>query len=211
VKRISWHLIALSILIFISTIPQSASANWRFRLIQAANLGEGAEVETYKVGSKSYEMNSSPSKNMGLMVVVGNLGLGYYDFQTEINQTDASLKHELKATVYELAFLLPTPGNSSLTFGGGLPLSGKGTISHPNNSTDLESEEVSGYSWFALFGLEYTLPVNLSFLGLEFAEVVLGYRGQSFEYSNYQSGSVKLSKPQTINSSQYQFGLGLVF
>jgi len=41
------------------------------------------------------------------MVVVGNLGLGYYDFQTEINQTDASLKHELKATVYELAFLLP--------------------------------------------------------------------------------------------------------
>ncbi len=185
-------------------------SDWRFRLIQGANLGSGVEQGSYKVGSKYYEMNSSPGKNSGLMVVVGSWGLGYYDFQTEINQTDALLTHKLRAKFYEVAFLLSTPGNSSLTFGGGYAASGKGTTSNPN-SADLVTEEVTGYSLFAQFGLEYDLPVNLAFTGMDFAEVILGYRQGYLEYSNHQGGGVSIGKPQLINSSQFQFGLGFVF
>ena len=186
-------------------------SDWRFRFIQAANLGSGVEQGSYKVGNKSYEMKSDPSKNSGLMVVVGSWGLGYYDFQTDIDQTDALLTHKLEATFYEIGYLMQTAGNSSLTFGGGYPLSAKGTISYSYNNADLVSEEVIGYSWFAQLGLEYTLPVNLSFTGMDFAEVILGFRQGYLEYSNYQGGSVKIGKAQLINSSQFQFGLGFVF
>ena len=214
-KIIALFLTTLAASFFATSIygaEKKASGNaLRFRLIQAANIGNGVELESYKVGEKTYEMNSTVSKNGGLLVLLGKYGVGYYDFQTKIDQSDDLLTHSLEAKFYEVAYLINTPGNSSLAFGGGLPFSGKGRISYPYNNSDLVSEEVMGYSWFAQVGLEYTLPVNLSFTGMDFAEVLLGYRQHYLEYSDYQSGSTKLSKPQLINSSQYQFGLGFVF
>jgi hypothetical protein len=207
--------LALSVALFSLSVADalaiSDGSEWRFRLIQGANFGDGVELGSYKVGSKSYEMRSNPNKNSGLMLVVGSWGLGYYDFQTEINQTDALLTHKLDARFYEIGYLIQTAGNPSLTVGGGYPFSGKGTISYPYSISDLVSEEVVGYSWFAQLGLEYTLPVNLAFTGLEFAEVLLGFRQNYLEYSSYQSASVKIGKPQPISSSQFQFGLGFVF
>ena len=204
-------IIAVGVLVYPVYGAKAPSNTFRFRLIQAATIEEEVERGSYKVGSKSYDMNSTVSKNSGLQVLLGKYGVGYYDFHTEIDQSDTLLSHSLEARFYEVAYLINTPGKSSLTFGGGLPLSGKGTISYPYNNSDLVSEKVIGYSLFAQFGLEYTLPVNLSFTGMEFAEVLLGYRQHYLEYSDYQAGSTKLSKSQLIDSAQFQFGLGFVF
>ena len=61
-----------------------------------------------------------------------------------------------------------------MTFGAGLVSKGKGVIS--NQSSELTSDTVNGRSWFGVFSLEYELPVNLGFIGLEFTEILFGYR-----------------------------------
>ena len=66
-------------------------------------------------------------------------------------------------------------------------------------------------SWFGIFAIEYELPLNLDFIGLEFTEVLFGYRENQIEYSNFQNSSSVMRNKLKIKTIHYQFGVGFVF
>ena len=70
---------------------------------------------------------------------------------------------------------------------------------------------MSGTSFLGFFGLECTLPLNLDFIGLDFTEILLGYKKNLMTYQSYMAGDTTLSSSLKVISIQYLFGIGLVF
>ena len=78
-----------------------------------------------------------------------------------------------------------------------------------STESELTSDTVAGTS--GLEFAEYELPINLDFIGLEFTEILFGYRNNQLEYSTFQNSSSILRNKLKIKSIQYQFGVGFVF
>ena len=109
----------------------------------------------------------------------------------------------------DVALVLDGPGNTSFTFGQGLISEGEGSVS--DGSSELIGKTVNGTAFFVAFGLEYVLPLNLDFIGLNFTEILLGYRENKLEYKDFKNNSSSISSNLKFKSVQYQFGVGLVF
>ena len=74
---------------------------------------------------------------------------------------------------------------------------------------ELTSDKVTGTSWFGIFALEYELPINLDFIGLEFTEILFGYRSNQLEYSTFQNSSSILRNKLKIKSIHISLELAL--
>ena len=59
--------------------------------------------------------------------------------------------------------------------------------------------------------LNSLFQMNLDFIGLEFTEVLFGYRENQIEYSNFQNSSSVMRNKLKIKTIHYQFGVGFVF
>ena len=101
------------------------------------------------------------------------------------------------------------PGNTSFTLGQGICSNGEGIVF--NGNSELIGKKVSGTAFFATFGLEYVLPLNLDFIGLNFTEILFGYRENKLEYKEFKNYSTSISSNLKFKSVQYQFGVGFVF
>jgi len=198
-------------LIIITALTASsayAESYIRIRGIQASPLlSDNAEKGNFKSGSDEIRMQTPPSKYQSAMISYGIFGVGTTSMTT--NFVYSSKEYSLTSEWMDGALIFNGPGNTSITLGAGICSKGKGVISSP--VAELTSETVAGTSWFGVFALEYVLPINLEFIGLEFTEILFGYRNNQLEYSGFQNSSSILRKKLKIKSIQYQFGVGFVF
>ena len=199
---------ALIIITALTASTVFAESYIRVRGIQASPLlSDNAEKGKFKSGSDEIRMQTPPSKYQSAMISYGIFGIGTTSMTTTF--TFSSKEYSLNSEWTDGALIFNGPGNTSITFGAGICSKGKGVIS--SSASELTSDTVTGTSWFGVFALEYELPINLDFIGLEFTEILFGYRNNQLEYSTFQNSSSILRNKLKIKSIQYQFGVGFVF
>ena len=86
----------------------------------------------------------------------------------------------------------------SLTLGAGFNLSGKGTIT--STSREYKTTKVTGNYNFAVLGIEFGI-----------IEVLVGYRKDDFEYSEFSDSSTTLETKHKVSGGIMLTGLGLSF
>ena len=89
--------------------------------------------------------------------------------------------------------------------------SGKSEITSSSATSTVTGSNASGSSLFAFFGLNYDLPLDLSFIGLKNTEFLLGYRELSMTYEGFEGSGISIGNKLKIKSVHYLFGVGLVF
>ena len=171
----------------------------RIRLLQPQS-----EQGKYREGSTEGKLATTGT---GWLLSYGAFAVGQSTLTTSISLGD--FQHKLISAWQEGAFIFGLTRTSSLTLGGGLLSAGKGTVTY--SGTEYTSTSVSGNSWFALFGLEYVLPLTIDFIPLEYVEVLVGYRENLLKYGGYQSGSTTLDTTVKVKSVQTLLGFGAVF
>jgi len=180
----------------------------RIRGLQASSLMIGpVERGVYKQNNQSYDIETVPSGTSGFMVSYGFLGVGRYSVESKVQSN--GLYHQYNTDWLDLALVFDLVGNTSGTVGMGQLDNGQAEIS--NQIEKVTSSTATGSSWFVLFGLEYKLPLNLDFIGLDFTEILVGYRENQIEFSSYQYESTTLSETDKFVTKQTIFGVGLVF
>jgi len=180
----------------------------RIRGLQASSLMIGpVERGVYKQNHQSYDIETVPSGTSGFMVSYGFLGVGRYSVESKVQSN--GLDHQYNTDWLDLALVFDLVGNTSGTVGVGQLDKGQAEIS--NQFEKVTSSTATGSSWFVLFGLEYKLPLNLDFIGLDFTEILVGYRENQIEFSSYQYESTTLSGTDKFVTKQTIFGVGLVF
>ena len=170
-------------------------------------LSKSAEQGVIKSGSNETDLKTNLGESQSIMLSYWILGIGTSSITTSFN--NSGLDYILKSEWMDVALLLDGPGNTSFTFGQGIVSGGEGSVS--DGSSELIGKKVSGTAFFAAFGLEYVLPLNLDFIGLKFTEILLGYRENKLEYKDFKNNSSSISSNLKFKSVQYQFGVGLVF
>jgi hypothetical protein len=186
----------------------SSGTFFRIRGLQASSLMIGpVERGVYKQNNQSYDIETVPSGTSGFMVSYGFLGVGRYSVESKVKSN--GLYHQYNTDWLDLALVFDLVGNTSGTVGVGQLDKGKAEIS--NQIEKVTSSTAAGSSWFVMFGLEYKLPLNLDFIGLDFTEILVGYRENQIEFSSYQYESTTLSETDKFVTKQTIFGVGLVF
>ena len=186
----------------------SSGTFFRIRGLQASSLMIGpVERGVYKQNNQSYDIETVPSGTSGFMVSYGFLGVGRYSVESKVQSN--GLYHQYNTDWLDLALVFDLVGNTSGTVGMGQLDKGQAEIS--NQIEKVTSSTATGSSWFVLFGLEYKLPLNLDFIGLDFTEILVGYRENQIEFSSYQYESTTLSETDKFITKQTIFGVGLVF
>jgi len=170
-------------------------------------LSESTEKGSYQVSSEKTKMGISFKKSQGWMISYKNIGIGNTVLNNTFSYDDAL--YQLESNSQDAALIFNGPGNTSFTLGSGIITSGKGSIVRYDK--EFTSNKVEGRAVFGFFGLEYELPFNLGFIGLEFTEILFGYRENDLGFSNFESGSESLENTLKIKSYHYLFGIGLVF
>jgi len=183
----------------------SAESFLRMRIYQQHPLWtKNAEQGSYMEGSTETSMETNLQ---GWMLSYGMLGLGGSTTVTEFNTGDKT--HSLTGEWHDIGLIFGVTRTSTITLGTGNLSKGEGKVNY--NVNEYIGSKVSGNSYFALFGLEYILPVNLDIIPFEYVEILVGYRENRMKYGGYQSGSITIDKALNVKSIQYLFGLGLVF
>ena len=199
---------ALIIITALTASSAFAESYIRIRGIQASPLlSDNAEKGKFKSGTDEIRMQTPPSKYQSAMLSYGIFGVGTTSMTTTF--TFSSKEYSLNSEWTDGALIFNGPGNTSITLGAGICSKGKGVIS--STESELTSDTVTGTSWLGVFALEYELPINLDFIGLEFTEILFGYRSNQLEYSTFQNSSSILRNKLKFQSIQYQFGVGFVF
>ena len=170
-------------------------------------LSNSGEKGSLKTGSNEIALKTNVAESRSILVSYGIFGIGSSSITTSFN--NSGLDYTLTSEWMDVALLLDGPGNTSITFGQGIVSGGEGSVS--DGSSELIGKTVNGTAFFATFGLEYILPLNLDFIGLNFTEILLGYRENKLEYKDFKNNSSSISSNLKFKSVQYQFGVGLVF
>ena len=200
--------IYLTIILILISSTALAENYLRLRGLQASPLlSDSSEKGKFKSGSSEVDLETPPSKYQSVMISYGSLGIGTSSITTIF--TFSGNDYSLESNWLDGAFIFDGPGNTSITLGGGVSSAGKGLIS--NTSASVSTETLEGTSWFGVFGLEYELPLNLGFIGLEFTEVLFGYRQNNLKYKEFKNATTSVAGSLNIQTVQYQFGIGLVF
>ena len=183
----------------------SAESFLRMRIYQQHPLWtNNTEKGSYMEGSTKTPMETNLQ---GWMLSYNMIGLGGSTTVTEFNTGDKT--HSLTGEWQDIGLIFGVTRTSTLTLGTGYLSKGEGKLSY--NVTEYIGSKVSGNSYFALFGLEYILPVNLDIIPFEYVEILVGYRENRMKYEGYQSGDISIDKALNVKSIQYLLGLGLVF
>ena len=180
---------ALIIITSLTATSVFAESYVRIRGLQASPLlSDNTEKGKFKSGSDEIRMETRPSKYQSTMISYGIFGIGITSMTTTF--TYSSKEYSLNSEWTDGALIFNGPGNTSISFGAGICSKGKGVIS--STESELTSDTVTGTSWFGIFALEYELPLNLDFIGLNFTEILFGYRNNQLEYSTFKYNSTIL-------------------
>ena len=144
-------------------------------------------------GSSSQESVSTDISSLNL--IWGNWGIG--TTSENFLNTKSGYTFKMQAQFTDLSYTL---GESwTATFGLGIP-SGTGQITNIYNTDEYKTSTVSGYGYFAVFGLE---------IGI--FEFLVGHRINNVEYSKFESSLTTLDSKYKVSGGQYMIGLGLSF
>ena len=199
---------ALIIITVLTASSVFAESIIRIRGLQVSPLlSDKAEKGKFKSGSEEVPMSTPPSEYQSVMISYGIFAVGSSSITTKF--TFSNKDYSLTSNWMDGALIFNGPGKTSITLGTGISTKGEGLIS--NQSGILTSDTVTGVSLFGIFAIEYELPLNLDFIGLEFTEVLFGYRENQIEYSNFQNSSSVMRNKLKIKTIHYQFGVGFVF
>jgi len=202
------HILSSVFYFLLSLSVVNAESLIRLRGMQPSHLlSNSAEKGSLKTGSNEIALKTNLAESQSILVSYGIFGIGSSSITTSFN--NSGLDYTLKSEWMDVALVLDGPGNTSFTFGQGLISEGEGSVS--DGSSELIGKSVNGTAFFVAFGLEYVLPLNLDFIGLNFTEILLGYRENKLEYKDFKNNSSSISSNLKFKSVQYQFGVGLVF
>ena len=189
--------IYLTIILILISSTALAESYLRLRGLQASPLlSDSSEKGKFKSGSSEVDLETPPSKYQSVMISYGSLGIGTSSITTTF--TFSGNDYSLESNWLDGAFIFDGPGNTSITLGGGVSSAGKGLIS--NTSASVSTETLEGTSWFGVFGLEYELPLNLGFIGLEFTEVLFGYRQNNLKYKEFKNATTAVAGSLNIQN-----------
>lgn len=180
---------------------------------QEAQKGSNLRFRAYETNGELGKYNEGKTigiletKGKGGMISYGFFGIGSSTLNTTLLVGDYS--HTLISEWNELAFIFEITNTTTLTFGTGETSKGEGKVIY--NNYEYTSSKILGKSWFAILGLEYTLPVTLDIIPFNYIELLLGYRDNKIKYSDYKRGGSTLNNNVKVQTNQYLFGFGVVF
>ena len=159
---------------------------------------KGAKLEKFKVrallGILSGE-NSSSSASVS--VIWKEYGLGFNQLSFKSTASPNSV-YEMENTTLDLSY---TFGDKwTATAGLGYVFRGKGEITINSSNQKYETESVSGYALFGLFGIEW-----------ESVEGLIGTRYNSIKYSDLTSQNYTSAVPLNITFTELVLGFGYSF
>ena len=157
------NVLAVFALIIFSVSVLHAESFFRIRSYQPSPLASD-EIEKKKIksGSQEIPISSSPSKSQGWMVSYGLLGLGTSKHSIDFSFENAAFN--LESQFQDLALIFGGLGTTTFSIGTGSMSSGKAEITSSSAGSTVTGSNASGSSLFAFFGLNYELPLDLSFL-----------------------------------------------
>ena len=204
------NVLAVFALIIFSVSVLHAESFFRIRSYQPSPLAtDGIEKKKIKSGNQEIPISSNPSKSQGWMVSYGLLGLGISSHSIDFSFENADFN--LESQFQDLALIFGGVGTTTFSIGAGSLTSGKSEITSSSASSTVTGSNASGSSLFAFFGLNYDLPLDLSFIGLKNTEFLLGYREISMTYEGFEGSGISIGNKLKIKSVHYLFGVGLVF
>jgi len=160
------------------------------------------EYKPYKIGVRVLLGNTSgktSTSNSSLSLIVENYGLGFNQMSFKTTSSK-NIVYEMKNSSLDLSYII----DWSATTGVGYVYGGKGSITRSSPTIKYETESVSGFGLFGLFGIEWD--------GLE---GLIGVRYYSTNYTDFNSTNtsevLSLGKPYSISDTQLIFGLGYSF
>ena len=159
---------------------------------------KGAKLKKFRVrallGILSGE-NSSSSASVS--VIWKEYGLGFNQMSFKSTASPNSV-YEMENTTLDLSY---TFGDEwTATAGLGYVFGGKGEITINSSNQKYETESVSGYALFGLFGIEW-----------ESVEGLIGTRYNSIKYSDLTSQNYTSAVPLNITVTELVLGLGYSF
>jgi hypothetical protein len=148
------------------------------------------------VGGNMEDSSTSPQAKTETTQLIWD-GWGVSESIFRFKQTSNGLEYDLKQTSSEISY---TFGDDwTLTLGAGVVTSGIASIG--STSQGFASEEVTGSTSFAIFGIEFGI-----------FEILFGSHQNEFTYIDFQSNSsTSLGKDYTGSGSQTFVGFGLSF
>ena len=159
---------------------------------------KGAKLEKFRVrallGILSGE-NSSSSASVS--VIWEEYGLGFNQMSFKSTASPNSV-YEMENTTLDLSY---TFGDEwTATAGLGYVFGGKGEITINSSNQKYETESVSGYALFGLFGIEW-----------ESIEGLIGTRYYSLKYSDLTSQNYTVAVPLNLTVTELVLGFGYIF
>ena len=202
--------LAIFAIVLISVSVLHAESIIRIRSYQPSPLAsDSIEKKKIKTGSQEIPISSVPSKSQGWMVSYGFLGVGTSQYLANIEFENALIN--LESTWQDASFIFGGLGTTTFTIGAGSMSSGEGTITSSSTSSVVTGSKASGTSVFAFFGLNYDLPLDLSFIGLKNTEFLVGYRELNMTYEGFEGSGISIGNKLKLKSIHNLFGVGLVF
>ena len=174
------------------------------KLKKEANIPmEGKEVSEYKspkirvralLGKLSGETSSSSAS---VSVIWKEYGLGFNQMSFKSTASTNSV-YEMENTTLDLSY---TFGDKwTATAGLGYVFGGKGEITINSSNQKYETESVSGYAFFGLFGIEW-----------ESIEGLIGTRHYIIKYSDLKSQNYTAAAPLDLTVTELVLGFGYSF
>ena len=161
---------------------------------------KGAKLEKFKVrallGILSGE-NSSSSASVS--VIWKEYGLGFNQMSFKSTASPNSV-YKMENTTLDLSYTYTFGDEWTATAGLGYVFGGKGEITINSSNQKYETESVSGYALFGLFGIEW-----------EIVEGLIGTRYNSIKYSDLTSQNYTSAVPLNITVTELVLGLGYSF
>ena len=205
------NVLAVFALIMFSVSVLHAESFFRIRSYQPSPLATDGGIEKKKIksGNQEIPISSNPSKSQGWMVSYGLLGLGISSHSIDFSFENADFN--LESQFQDLALIFGGLGTTTFSIGTGSMSSGKAEITSSSTSSTVTGSKASGSSVFVFLGLNYDLPLDLSFIGLKNTEFLLGYRELSMTYEGFEGSGISIGNKLKLKSVHYLFGVGLVF
>jgi len=159
---------------------------------------KGAKLKKFRVrallGKLSGETSSSSAS---VSVIWKEYGLGFNQMSFKSTASTNSV-YEMENTTLDLSY---TFGDKwTATAGLGYVFGGKGEITINSSNQKYETESVSGYALFGLFGIEW-----------ESVEGLIGTRYNSIKYSDLTSQNYTSAVPLNITVTELVLGFGYSF
>ena len=165
-----------------------------------AEWAKGAKLKKFRVrallGILSGETSSSSAS---VSVIWKEYGLGFNQMSFKSTASTNSV-YEMENTTLDLSYTYTFGDKWTATAGLGYVFGGKGEITINSSNLKYETESVSGYALFGLFGIEW-----------ESVEGLIGTRYYSTKYSDLTSQNYTTAVPLDLTVTELVLGFGYRF